>query len=127
MGGSNAHIILEEFLSTDSAGHRGGTDVPGVVLLSAKDESRLREASKNLAGFCRSHPMVSLSDLAYTLQIGREAMNERMGLVVGSVSELERELEKFVEGQHTRREYWRKNSQGNGEAPGSHERTFPFG
>ena len=101
MGGSNAHIILEEFLSTDSAGHRGGTDVPGVVLLSAKDESRLREASKNLAGFCRSHPMVSLSDLAYTLQIGREAMNERMGLVVGSVSELERELEKFVEGQHT--------------------------
>ncbi|MCP4021398.1 MAG: SDR family NAD(P)-dependent oxidoreductase, partial [Desulfobacteraceae bacterium] len=39
---------------------------------------------------------IELRDLAYTLQVGREAMAERLGFVVESVKELETKLELFI-------------------------------
>ena len=38
--------------------------------------------------------------MAYTLQVGREAMEERLGMVVSSVEQLAEKLEAYIEGQH---------------------------
>ena len=42
---------------------------------------------------------LNLSNLAYTLQVGREAMEERLGLIVGSTKELAEKLQGFVDGK----------------------------
>ncbi|WP_371400213.1 SDR family NAD(P)-dependent oxidoreductase [Bacillus wiedmannii] len=39
----------------------------------------------------------SLADIAYTLQVGREVMEERLAVIVGSIKELEEKLQSFVE------------------------------
>jgi acyl transferase domain-containing protein len=38
-----------------------------------------------------------LSDLAYTLQVGRDAMEERIAMVVSSINELQEKLRGFLE------------------------------
>ncbi|MCX7921059.1 MAG: GNAT family N-acetyltransferase [Clostridia bacterium] len=42
---------------------------------------------------------LDLDSLAYTLQVGREAMEERMGIIFESAKELEEKLSLFVEGR----------------------------
>jgi acyl transferase domain-containing protein/acyl carrier protein len=42
---------------------------------------------------------VALSDLAYTLQAGREAMNERVALVVSDVADLRSKLARYIDGE----------------------------
>ena len=37
--------------------------------------------------------MANLADMAYTLQVGREAMEERLGVIVGSIEELAEKLQ----------------------------------
>ena len=41
---------------------------------------------------------VALADLAFTLQVGREAMEERFGLVAASLSDLHGQLTRFLDG-----------------------------
>ncbi|HEV7514944.1 MAG TPA: amino acid adenylation domain-containing protein, partial [Thermoanaerobaculia bacterium] len=71
IGGTNAHVVLEEAPETtaDPAG------VPArpcqLLLLSARSESALEVATDNLARHLESHPEVDLADVAYTLQVGR--------------------------------------------------------
>jgi polyketide synthase PksN len=98
-GGANAHMIVEEYVD-----HRQQTKVtpdnPAIVVLSAKNEDRLIEHAKQLLSAVRRGEIDdnNLAGAAYTLQVGREAMEERMGLIIHSVSELEEKLTNFMEG-----------------------------
>ncbi|WP_394832292.1 SDR family NAD(P)-dependent oxidoreductase [Pendulispora rubella] len=108
-GGANAHIVLEEYRATPSEGAsvNGATvteaSEPAVVVLSGKSRDRLRDYAKNLLHFVRSDmglgSKTSLEDLAYTLQVGRDAMDVRLGVVVHSKPELAQKLEEFIEGR----------------------------
>ncbi|MCP4140890.1 MAG: type I polyketide synthase, partial [Chloroflexi bacterium] len=40
---------------------------------------------------------INLANFAYTLQVGREAMEERLGLIVHSIEELKEKLQDFIE------------------------------
>lgn len=53
---------------------------------------------------------ISLANLAYTLQTGREAMAERFGVVVGSMQELQAVLQDFVDGRDHKTEIYHGNS-----------------
>ncbi|HEU4962348.1 MAG TPA: amino acid adenylation domain-containing protein [Bacilli bacterium] len=69
MGGTNAHIILEEAPQQQEA-------VPSeqehhLLVLSAKTQTALEQATKRLAAYLHDHPDVCLADVAYTLQTGR--------------------------------------------------------
>lgn len=105
-GGSNAHILLEEYRPVEETHfppHSTAKPVDGntfVILLSAKNEERLKVYAKSIVrelrdGGYRDHQLV---DLAYTLQVGREAMEERLALEVGSIAELTDKLEDFING-----------------------------
>ena len=49
---------------------------------------------------------VDLVDLAYTLQVGREAMDERLAPIVGSVEDLQRKLRGFIAGNERQEEVY---------------------
>ncbi|MFF8597278.1 SDR family NAD(P)-dependent oxidoreductase, partial [Streptomyces sp. NPDC015220] len=94
-GGSNAHLVIEEYV----APQRPEAHAPGLIVLSARDETRLRESADRLAAHLDSHPEVRLADLAHTLQSGREAMEERLAFRAASVAEVRDRLRDFVAGR----------------------------
>ncbi|MGW1130840.1 SDR family NAD(P)-dependent oxidoreductase [Streptomyces griseoluteus] len=98
-GGSNAHVVIEEYVRDRTAPGAERTGEPVVVLLSAKDEERLRERASALLDALPEAERTGATpaDVAYTLQVGREAMAERLGTVVGSFDELKDRLRAFLE------------------------------
>lgn len=99
-GGANAHIIIEEY--TDELSQpRTESAEPQIIVLSARDEDRLKCYAAKLidcVGGLKAVPD-SLRSMAYTLQTGREALDERLALVVSSLEELEEKLVAFAAGK----------------------------
>ena len=55
-GGVNVHVVIEEYMPKPRrAPHRASGGHPAVILLSARNEERLREYAANLLDFVRSH------------------------------------------------------------------------
>ena len=101
-GGANAHVVLEEYLLpqlTQQDGDRG----PQAVVLSAKNEARLKAYARSLLAHIRKNEFAKpeIADLAYTFQIGRDPMEERLGLIVDSVGQLAEKLEAYLDGVET--------------------------
>ncbi|HEX5598100.1 MAG TPA: SDR family NAD(P)-dependent oxidoreductase [Micromonosporaceae bacterium] len=74
IGGTNAHVILEE------AGPLPATDEGRtwqVLPLSAKTSTALEAMRADLARHLKDHPEKSLADVAYTLQVGRPELAHR--------------------------------------------------
>jgi len=74
VGGTNAHAILEEApepLQTTSSRKLQ------LLLLSAKTETALEKATENLVKYIEENKKNNLSDVAYTLQVGRKAFKAR--------------------------------------------------
>ena len=93
--GSNAHVIVEEYVPSSSS-NQSVLNAPYIVLLSAKDEQRLLEYCSKLLNYLDSQSEPNLADIAYTLQVGRQAMEERLALLVDNLSDLIEKLESFV-------------------------------
>ena len=110
-GGSNAHIVIEEYLPKETESQLAATTGPEVVIivLSAKNEERLQEQARQLLAVIQAERFsnADLADLAYTLQVGREAMEERLGFLVGSLQELAEKLQRFIEDQDSITELYR--------------------
>ncbi|EPR11937.1 hybrid non-ribosomal peptide synthetase/type I polyketide synthase [Ruminiclostridium papyrosolvens] len=89
IGGTNAHIILEEApILYEPASKNSWCMIP----LSAKTQNALDKLSGNLAYYLEQNPDISLPDLAYTMQIGRTQFKYRRAVVFqnvkGAISEL---------------------------------------
>ena len=69
MGGTNAHVVLEQ--APQSAATASGAG-PQVLVLSAKTEAALDQATHRLRDFLEREPLANLDDVAYTLQLGRK-------------------------------------------------------
>jgi acyl transferase domain-containing protein/acyl carrier protein len=83
IGGTNAHIIVEEW----PEGRRSDGQKPQLLLLSAKTSSALDKMMQNLAGHFKRHPGINLADAVYTLQVGRKALPYRGMLVCSNIPE----------------------------------------
>ncbi|MCX5202696.1 SDR family NAD(P)-dependent oxidoreductase [Streptomyces sp. NBC_00237] len=87
-GGSNAHVVLEEYEEhAEAAPERDTAGGDRLVVLSARTPGQLRSAVSRLVDFLDRHD-VNLADLAHTLQAGREAMDERLAVVTASTDDL---------------------------------------
>ncbi|MBZ5596304.1 MAG: SDR family NAD(P)-dependent oxidoreductase [Acidobacteriia bacterium] len=84
IGGTNAHVILEEAPETARAGRSRPRQL---VVLSAKSASALDTMSSNLASYIASHRELNLADISFTCQLGRKEFRHRRMLVCGSVQE----------------------------------------
>ena len=118
-GGSNAHIVIEEYISKEPAVPENTLSLvqPFIILLSAKNEERLKEKARQLLAAIQERQFsdTDLADIAYTLQIGREAMEERLGFAVNTIPELVRKLEEFVTGGEDAVDLFRGNAGGDKE------------
>lgn len=99
-GGSNAHLLVEEYEENAPRASEDGRG-PYIVPLSAKTPERLREYAQRLLSFLEAREAaaegaLSLRDLSYTLQVGREAMVERLALIVHTMAELREKLRAHV-------------------------------
>lgn len=88
IGGTNAHIIIEEAPAReparDSAQH--------LLLISAKTRSALETATTNLVEHLRDDTESTLADIAYSLQVGRRRFSHRRTLVCSSKDDAGRAL-----------------------------------
>ncbi|MBV8640789.1 MAG: SDR family NAD(P)-dependent oxidoreductase [Verrucomicrobia bacterium] len=74
LGGTNAHVILEEAPCVATDRHSREWQI---LPLSAKTTSALDGITQNLGHFLGSKPNADLADVAYTLQVGRGAFGHR--------------------------------------------------
>lgn len=91
IGGTNAHVILEE------APDIGKMREPGIkyqmLVLSAKTESALEAATANLTNHLKQHPDLNLADVAYTLGVGRRAFDYRRMVICQDIDDAIKVLE----------------------------------
>jgi polyketide synthase PksN len=112
-GGSNSHVIIEEYVPRNQVDNPVEVTVkdPAVILLSAKKEDNLKEQVVQLLEAIKAGHLDNnhLSDMAYTLQVGRESMEERLGFIVSSMDDLTEKLENYVLGKHDITDLYRGN------------------
>lgn len=102
-GGVNAHIILEEYPQEN---HTQQSDINEdfIILLSARNKESLQTAIKRLSNFitqcATQNDLLVLENLAYTLQIGREHMDIRLGLIVRTIAQLQNYLKTIITGDN---------------------------
>lgn len=75
IGGTNAHVVLEE--APASPDPRPANRAHQLLVLSARTPAALDASAANLAAHLRAHPDAPLADLAWTLQIGRKDHDHR--------------------------------------------------
>ncbi|QFQ28648.1 SDR family NAD(P)-dependent oxidoreductase (plasmid) [Bacillus thuringiensis] len=81
-GGANAHVVIEEYVSQTSELVKDlRAEQPVVIILSARNAERLNEQARLLLEAIQRGSIAEseLERVAYTLQVGREAMDERLG------------------------------------------------
>jgi len=92
MGGTNAHVVIEEAplaAVREVAGEREWQ----LLLVSARTEAGVAQAGRNLAQHLRAHEKLALADVAYTTQVGRHAMRYRRVVVCRDGSDAANELD----------------------------------
>jgi acyl transferase domain-containing protein/acyl carrier protein len=85
VGGTNAHVILEEAPLMPASSPSRPLQL---ILLSAKTESALDMMTANLLGYLKQREDVNLADVAYTLGVGRKVFNYRRMIVCRSRDDL---------------------------------------
>ncbi|CAO3457511.1 Polyketide synthase modules and related proteins [Azospirillum argentinense] len=99
LGGTNAHVILEEFAPTDAQPERrpaADHDGRHLLPLSARTGEQLRAMAHRLSAFVGRNPDLPLRDIAHTLQTARETMEHRLAVVADSRAGLVEALEAFL-------------------------------
>ena len=79
IGGTNAHIVLEEAPAPRPSTSRRPWHL---LTLGARTATALDASAARLAAHLRAHPELALADVAHTLQSGRREMAHRRVLVV---------------------------------------------
>jgi len=84
IGGTNAHVVLEEApRPVDSP----GTGDFQLLLLSARTPAALERMTENLAAHLEHHPDINIASMAYTLMMGRKHFKHRKIAVCSSREE----------------------------------------
>lgn len=89
IGGTNAHVILEEApeIEAGSNGREGK-----LITLSAKTDSALKSLTLKLVDYMKKNPSISLDDAAYTLNTGRKTFKYKKMLVCTDINDLVSQL-----------------------------------
>ena len=85
IGGTNAHVVLEEAPEVHEDGTSSGDSL---LLLSARTPEALERITENLRSYLEEHSDLPLRDVAYTLQVGRRSFAHRRMFVARNRSDL---------------------------------------
>jgi amino acid adenylation domain-containing protein len=78
VGGTNAHVVLEE---APTPGRADCLWAGHLLLLSARSAKALDQATANLAAHLKANPDIDLDSVAYTLQVGRRVFEHRRAIL----------------------------------------------
>jgi phthiocerol/phenolphthiocerol synthesis type-I polyketide synthase E len=92
IGGTNAHVVLEEAPPSVSSGPARSA---AMLTLSARSAAALQTATRKLATHLKASPDVPLADVAYTLHLGRKVFPHRRVVVAASTEEAAERLEQL--------------------------------
>ena len=84
VGGTNAHVVLEQAPARQSFPSMRPVQL---LVLSARSETALENATTNLCESLTAHPEKNLADAAWTLQMGRRSFPCRRAIVARDVPE----------------------------------------
>lgn len=84
IGGTNAHVVLEE--APESRRSSVGREW-NIISLSAKTETALQQSTENLVEYLKQHSDQNLTDVAYTLHVGRRGFKHRRSVVCSNIPE----------------------------------------
>jgi acyl transferase domain-containing protein/acyl carrier protein len=92
IGGTNAHVVLEEApgIPTSSKSREWQ-----MILLSTKTESALDQVTDNFVRYLEKNPGINLADAAYTLQVGRRNFRCKRLAVIADVNDAVEALSSF--------------------------------
>ena len=99
MTGNGAHVVIEEYVRPPvrDAGAIGSQ----IIVLSAKNEAQLRAKAERLRDALERAPdRLRLADVAYTLQVGREAFEERLGFIATNLADACARIGAFLDTPH---------------------------
>jgi len=86
IGGTNAHVVLEEAPEVGTSEVRGrGAEL---LVLSGKSEAALSAQVERYRTYLADHGELSLEDVCYTADAGRSHFNHRLGVVASTRAEL---------------------------------------
>jgi amino acid adenylation domain-containing protein len=81
MGGTNAHVVLEEAPPASALTPASESRPQQLLLLSAKSAAALDRSTVRLSDHLRSNPGLELPDVAFTLTHGRKSFQHRRALL----------------------------------------------
>lgn len=84
LGGTNAHVVLEQPPVRPERAHRPG---PHLLSFSAVDDKALTAVSERLSAHLAAHPDLDLADVAFTLQVSRGGFALRRAVVCTDVED----------------------------------------
>jgi len=93
-GGSNAHLVIGEYVGLDHANQEIG---PSVLPLSAASTDQLAVLAHNLSDHLEKH-QPSLAGVAFTLQTGRRDLKHRCVVVADNLADAIRDLRRVAPG-----------------------------
>ena len=119
--GVNAHIILEEYQDLDANDNQltdyGDENDTHILTLSAKNADSLYEYVEKFPEYIGSldNDPLTLKRIAYTMQVGRQEMQERLVFIVNSVDEWAEQVDGFLaeKGKNTGRRVYRGSVKSN--------------
>jgi len=98
--GTNAHMVIAEYIAPMTISNQSVVVTENgkvIIPLSARNAEQLIQVANNLLEFiAKQNQSIDLIEMSYTLQVGREAMDERVGFMVDSIEQLEEKLQTFV-------------------------------
>ena len=116
-GGSNAHIIIQEY--TPKTNNNNEIESAVIIPLSARTQDQLQQKALELSQFIdkklAANEQINIKEIAYTLQLGREAMDHRLAFIVTSTGQLAEKLKSFVTGEEAIEDVYKGNIKENKE------------
>jgi len=95
LGGTNCHVILKEAPEQEEAQSELETEL---LLISAKTQNALNSYIANMKEYIRNNADISLSDLAYTMKVGRKRFEYKSSFVFQNHQELLEKLSSYNDG-----------------------------
>ncbi|WP_261627236.1 type I polyketide synthase, partial [Pseudoalteromonas holothuriae] len=99
-GGTNAYLLIEEApRQTSRYRDESGVSTPlQICILSSRTWVQLQQTAQALSKAILAYDADLLSDILYTLQVGREAMDVRVAIPVTSLQDMSRKLAQYSAG-----------------------------
>ena len=102
VGGTNAHVVLEEAPALHPR-DEGIKRPMHLMTLSARSENALKELARRYETFLETHPDASLADVCFTANVGRSHFPYRLAVATQSTEQLREQMTAFAGGIKSKR------------------------